>query len=108
MDVPMILGQAYPAATTLTTVYTCPASTTTTVSSFTACNQTGSAAYFYMSVVPGGVSDAPSQYIYSNLYIDPYDTFIAVIGITLQAGDQLRVYSTVVGLSFSFFGVQTS
>ena len=106
MDALKVLGQSYPTLNVLTDLYTVPAATSSTVSSFTACNQTAGPANFRLAVAPGGASDDPKHYIYYDLYIDANDTFIATVGFSLAAGDVVRVYSNVTGLSFSLFGVE--
>ena len=80
-----VLGQSKPSATTLTAAYTVPASTTATVSSFTVCNQSATPTSFRMSVAPAGAADATSQYIYYDVAIAGNDTFIATVGITMEA-----------------------
>jgi branched-subunit amino acid ABC-type transport system permease component len=106
MDALKILGQLNPAATTLTTLYTVPALTSTTVSSITICNQNNAYIAFNISVAIGGAADSPEQYIYYNLSLDPYDTFIATIGMSLATTDLIRVYATSTQVSFNLFGVE--
>ncbi|MBP9727277.1 MAG: hypothetical protein KBD83_07435 [Gammaproteobacteria bacterium] len=103
-----VLGQSKPSATTLTAAYTVPAATSATVSSFTVCNQSATATSFRMSVAPAGAADATSQYIYYDVAIAGNDTFIATVGITMEAASIIRVYNTLATLSFSIFGVETT
>ncbi len=105
-DTLLVLGQDYPNANVLTTLYTVPSSTSTTVSSITICNQSSGSANFSVSVAPSGAADTPSQYIYFQLYLDGNDTFIATVGFTLASTDQVRVLSNTGNVSFSLFGVQ--
>lgn len=102
----LVLGQSFPIANTLTTLYTVPGSTSVTVSSLTVCNQSVTPDAFSLSVAPGGASDAPAQYIYYQLYLDGNDTFIATVGFTLATTDVVRVFSLNGTSSFSLFGVQ--
>lgn len=103
-----VLGQSKPGATTLTDLYTVPAATSTTVSSVTVCNQSATATSFRLSVAPGGAADTPSQYLYYDVAIGGNDTFIATVGLTLEAASKIRVYNTLATLSFAAYGVETS
>jgi hypothetical protein len=104
-----VLGQSFPAANTLTPIYTCGSTLGSTCSSITICNQSPTVtAYFNVSVAIGGSADTPAQYVYYQLPIDPYDTFIATIGFTLAENDVVRVLSTTGTVSFSLFGCELS
>lgn len=107
-DALKVLGQSYPAAQTLTTLYTVPASTQATASSIVVCNQQPTLAKFRVSIAPSGAADASSQYLYYDQWLQPNDTFIATIGITLGATDVVRAYSSSGTISFSLFGVEVS
>ena len=58
-----VLGQSNPAATTLTTLYTVPSSTSVIASTLAICNQSSSAGTFRVAVRPAGASVAASHYI---------------------------------------------
>jgi hypothetical protein len=103
-----VLGQQNPAATTLTTLYTCASAFGATGSSIVVCNQAAVASYFSVSVAVGGASDNPSQYLYFELYIDANDTFIATIGMTLSDTDVVRVWASSATVSFTLFGAELS
>jgi hypothetical protein len=103
-----ILGQSKPNATTLTDAYTVPAATTATVSTITVANQSATATSFRISVAVNGASDTASQYLYYDIAIPGNNTFATTIGITLGAGDVVRVYNTLATCSFNIFGVQNS
>lgn len=105
-DTLLVLGQSQPSANVLTTLYTVPASTSTTVSSITICNVSSTTDYFSVSVAPGGASDTLSQYIYYEVFLDGNDTFIATVGFTLATTDVVRCLSLNGNISFSLFGVQ--
>ncbi len=107
-DTLKVLAQLNPSATTLTTLYTVPAATSTTVSSVTVCNQATSAATFRLSVAIAGAADSAQQYIYFDEPIGAKDTFVATIGITLATTDLIRAYSSNASTSFSAFGVQVT
>lgn len=108
METLLVLGQAYPIADTLTTLYTVPALTTAAPSSIVVCSQSGFADQFSVSVAVGGATDAPEQYLYYQLAIDASDTFIATIGITLASGDVVRCWSQNGYCSFNLFGLQVT
>lgn len=102
------LGQSAPAAATLTTLYTVPANTQTSCSSFTVCNRSATPTSFRMSVAIAGAADAVAQYVYFDTPIDGNDTFIATIGASLGPADVVRVYATLATLSFNLFGVEVT
>lgn len=108
-DTLLVLGQSQPTAATLTTLYTVPAATSTTVSSVTICNQSATTAdSFRLSVAVAGAADNAKQYLYYNLAVGPADTFVATIGVTMAATDVMRCYSTNGTLNFNAFGVQVT
>lgn len=99
-----ILGQAVPAASTLTDIYTAPSKAV--VSSVTMCNLSSSDTSFRLSVASAAAADASKQYVYRDLPLIALDTFIATIGITLAAGDVVRGYSPSGQVAFNLFGVE--
>ena len=62
-DTLKVLGQVDAAATTVTTLYTVPDMTQTTISSIVAANRTGSAITFRLSVNVAGASADDKQYL---------------------------------------------
>ena len=106
-DIIKVLGQADTAATTVTTLYTVPDLTQTTISSFVACNRTGSAITFRLSVHVVGASADDKQYLFYDKSVAANDTLTVVIGITLGQADVLKVYASAVDMSFNLFGVET-
>lgn len=103
-----ILGQSKPSAASLTDAYTVPALTSATVSTITVANQSATATSFRISVAIGGAADTPAQYLYYDIAIPGNNTFATTIGITLGAGDVIRVYNTLATCSFNIFGVETT
>jgi len=103
-----ILGQSKPTATTLTDIYTVPASTETVVSTITVCNQSATATSFRISIAPAGAADSAEQYLYYDVPISGNDTFAATLGISLATTDVIRVYNTLATLSFMVTGVEIS
>lgn len=100
-----VLGQSYPAANTLTDVYT-PSGVTATVSSVVVCNQGRDKATFRIAVAVAGAADTPKQYLYYDVKVLPGDTFTATIGVTLASTDVIRAYSSNGQMSFNVFGLE--
>lgn len=104
-----VLGQAAPALTTETPLYTVPTLKSAVVSSITVANRSNSAiAYFRISVSVGGAVTTDQDYLYYGVIIGQSDTFIATVGLTLSAGDVIRVYATTGNLTFQAFGTEIS
>lgn len=107
-----VLGQVFPSAATLTTLYTVPAATQTTVSTITACNHSNTTAdTIRVSVQVAGAADATKQYLYggstaAGLSVAANDTFAATIGMTLATTDVVKCYSTNGTTSFNLFGAE--
>jgi hypothetical protein len=101
-----ILGQSSPAATTETTLYTVPSSTSTVCSSISICNRGTTQTTFRVSISQGGGITANKDYIYYDVTLAGNDTFIATIGVTLATTDVIRVYSGNTSLSFQLFGTE--
>jgi len=103
-----VLGQVAPLATTNTTLYTVPASTSTVCSSIVVCNISSSANSFRIAVRPAGAAISNEHYLYYDVTIAGNDTFIATIGMTLATTDVVTVYATTATLSFNLFGQENS
>jgi len=100
-----VLGQLNPSATTETTLYTAPSSTSTVVSTLTICNQTASAATYRIAVRPSADnSTAAKHWIIYGATVAASDTTALTLGITLATGDKIQVYASSANLSFSAFG----
>lgn len=103
-----VLGQSNPSATTLTTLYTVPSSTSAVVSTITICNQTATAATYRIAVRPAGASIAAQHYIVYGATVAASDTTALTLGITLATTDVVSVYASTANLSFSAFGSEIS
>lgn len=101
-----ILGQSNPGATILTACYTVPAGKETVLSTIGVCNRDPGATSWRLSCARGGAVDSSEQYLYYDLPIEGHDSFMATIGITLSAGDVVRVYAALATLSFNLFGIE--
>jgi hypothetical protein len=102
------LGQLSPAATTLTTLYTTPASTSCTTSTLVVCNRAGTAGTFRISIAVAGAADNVIQYLYYDQALDANATFAITIGMTLAAGTVVRAYASSASFSFNLFGIEVS
>jgi glucose-6-phosphate dehydrogenase assembly protein OpcA len=99
-----VLGQSNPSATTATTLYTVPSSTSTVVSTISICNQASSAASYRIAVRPAGATLAAQHYLAYDIALAANDTTALTLGITLATTDVVTVYASSATLSFSAFG----
>jgi hypothetical protein len=99
-----VLGQSNPSATTATTLYTVPASTSTVVSTITVCNQAATAATFRIAVRPAGATLASQHYIAYGSTVAANDTTALTLGITLATTDVVTIYASSATVSFTAFG----
>lgn len=99
-----VLGQVNPAATTASTLYTVPASTSTVISTIAICNQAATSTSFRVAVRPAGATLAALHYINYDTALPANDTITATLGITLAATDVITVYAGSSTVSFSAFG----
>ena len=105
-DVPKILAQTAPAATTLTDSYTVPGATSAVVSSFSVCNRGGTDTTYRIAIAVAAAADATKQYIAYDAPLEANDSFFGTLGIGLATTDVVRVYAGNANLSFTFFGIE--
>lgn len=107
-----VLGMSNPSATTATTLYTVPSSSTSTVvSTVTICNQASTAGTFRVAVRPAGATLAAQHYLAYDTPIAANDTIALTLGLTLgfgAAGDVITVYASSANMSFAAFGSEIS
>ena len=103
-----VLGQSNPSATTATTLYTVPSSTSTVVSTVVICNQTATAATFRLSVRPAGAAQTNAMYLAYDVTVGASDSTALTLGITMATTDVLTVYASTATLSFTAFGSEIS
>ena len=101
-----VLGQSNPTATTLTTLYTAPASTQAVCSTITVCNTASSATTYRIAVRPAGASIATSQYLAYDAALPANDTATLTLGLTLAATDVVSVYAASASVAFAAYGVE--
>ena len=103
-----VLGQSNPSATTLTTLYTVPASKEAVVSTISVANLTATAATFRIAVRPAGASIANQHYIGYDITVGASDSTLITVGLTLAATDVISVYASTANLAFAAFGDEAS
>ena len=110
-----VLGQQESSVSTLTALYAVPAGTSAISSTLVVNDVGGLGGNFAVSIAVGNAADSLAQYLYGSptagLWLDPTDTFIATIGITLAAGDVVYVRNISAGstkLTFQLFGSEIS
>jgi hypothetical protein len=101
-----VLGQAKPGATTLTALYTAPVGGSAVVSTLVIANQSATPTTYRISVAVAGAADTAKQYIAYDTSIGANEVTSYTLGLTLGAGDILRVYTTLATVSFSAFGAE--
>ena len=99
-----VLGTSNPSATTATTLYTVPSSTSTIVSTINICNQNNNTATFRIAIRPAGASLAANHYIAYDTVIPGNDSIALTMGITLATTDVITIYASSAYLSFLAFG----
>ena len=104
-----VLAQAAPAATTETTLYTVPAATSAVVSTIAITNQAGTSGTYRIAVRPAAdASTAAKHWIVYGATVGASDSIMLTLGVTLAAGDLIRVYASSASMSFSAFGSELS
>lgn len=103
-----VLGQSAPSATTATTLYTVPSSTSAVVSTINVCNRGSSNDAFRVAVRPAGASLAASHYLAYDTVIPANDSISITIGVSLATTDVITVYAGTANLTFSAFGAEIS
>ena len=99
-----VLGQVNPSATTATTLYTCPASTQTVISTITICNQAGTSGTYRIAVRPNGATLSNEHYVVYDATIQANTTAAYTLGLTIDASDVVTVYASTTSFSFNAFG----
>ncbi len=102
------LGQAAPAATTSTDLYTVPAATSAIVSTITIANRAATPATFRLSQSLTGAALSDKDYLIYDSTIPASGFITLTLGITMAATDKLRVYASTADLSFNVFGTELS
>ena len=98
-----VLGQINPSATTNTTLYTVPSSTSSVCSTISICNL-GASTTYRIAIRPAGATLENKHYIVYDAAINQYDSVMLTLGITLAATDVVTVYAATANVSFQLFG----
>jgi hypothetical protein len=99
-----VLGQSNPAATSDTTLYTCPAATETVISTITVTNQAATQGSYRIAIRPNGATLAAEHYIVYDATISANSVTAYTLGITIDASDVVTVRASSTDFSFSAFG----
>lgn len=99
-----VLGQSNPSATTDTTLYTVPASTSAVCSTLSVCNLSSTAATYRVAVRPAGATLANSHYLAFDASVAGNDSVLLTLGISLAATDVVTVRASTANVAFSLFG----
>jgi hypothetical protein len=100
------LGQAAPAATTSTDLYTVPAATQAIVSTITIANRAATDATFRISQSLTGAALANKDYLVYDATVPGSGFITLTLGITMATTDKLRVYASSANISFNAFGTE--
>jgi hypothetical protein len=98
-----VLGQSKPAATTATTLYTCPSATQTVISSLVVTNQS-TAGTFRIAVRPNGASLSGEHYIAYDAPIGANSFISLTLGLTIDASDVVTIEASTADMSFNAYG----
>lgn len=99
-----VLGQSNPAATTATTLYTCPAATETVISTITVVNQGATSGTYRIAIRPNGATLADEHFIVFDAPSTAKSTTAYTLGITIDASDVVTVLASSADFSFNAFG----
>jgi hypothetical protein len=102
-----VLGQVAPVAEAFTDLYTPSSGVETVISTLVIANRSDSTAGSYRIIIsPDGETLSDKHYLAFNVPIAAGDSTTMTLGLTLNAGDKLIVYSGNNNLSFSLFGME--
>lgn len=103
-----VLGQSNPSATTLTTLYTVPASTQAICSTIAVCNTGSTATTYRLAVRPAGAAVATQHYVVYDSSVSAFDSVFLTLGVALAATDVVSVYAGNASVAFSLHGVEVT
>ena len=101
------IGNKTPAATTPTTLYTVPASTSAMLSRIVICNKSATPATFRIAISAAAsavVND--DDWIAYDVAIGGNETINFALGCGMATGDFITVYASTANLVFSPFGIE--
>ena len=102
------LGQLDLTDATLTTLYTCPASTETVISTVIIANRSTSADTFRLALRPDGATISDEHFLAYDVPVAASDSTTLTLGITMEATDVLSVAAggTASTVSVNAFGAE--
>lgn len=103
-----VLGQVSPGAQSLTSLYTVPSATQTIASTLIVCNRGVFFERYRIAIRVDGQSVSDKDYIAYDTEIGANDSMNITVGLTLNSGDVVSVYSSSTLLSFSLYGSEIS
>ena len=106
-----ILGQSNPSATTVTTLYTVASLKEAVISTISVANTTTTAATFRLILQPSADVSATiltKQYLAYDITVGASDSTVITIGVTMAAGDAIKVYGSTATLAFQAFGDEST
>jgi hypothetical protein len=103
-----VLGQNAPSASTATSLYTVPASTSTVVSSITVANLNASSITYRISVRPAAAVQTNAMYIAYDISLPANTTDTLTLGITLATTDVITVFASSTAVAFNAYGSEIS
>ena len=103
-----VLGQNAPSATTATTLYTVPASTSTVVSTITVTNINATSITYRISIRPAAAVQTNAMYIAYDVSLPGNTTDTLTLGITLATTDVITVYASTTAVAFNAYGSEIS
>ena len=103
------LGQLDLTTTALTTLYTCPSSTETVLSTVIIANRTATADSFRLAIRTDGDAISNKHYIAYDVPVAANDSTTLTLGITVKATDVMSVQATTADrLSINAFGAEVT
>tara|TARA_R110000824_G_scaffold62213_1_gene164916 strand:- start:229 stop:564 length:336 start_codon:yes stop_codon:yes gene_type:complete len=103
------LGQLDLTTTALTTLYTCPSSTETVLSTVIIANRTATADSFRLAIRTDGDAISNKHYIAYDVPVAANDSTTLTLGITVKATDVISVQATTADrLSINAFGAEVT
>jgi len=105
-----ILGQVDMTSSSLTTLYTCPASTETVISTIIIANRAAAADTFRLAMRDGGEAISDKHYLAYDVPVAANDSTTLTLGVAMQATDVLSIAAggTASELSFNAFGAEVT
>jgi hypothetical protein len=105
-----VLGQSKPAAGTATTLYTVPTGSGNyaVVSSLVVNNITADVTDVRVAIRPAGETLENKHYILYGNGVNPFQSQVFTIGITLASTDVITIYDSNGKCSFNLFGSENS